>query len=199
MTRKNAGRSATVARETKETGIRLSLVLDGSGKAKTESPLGFWNHMLTLFAFFGKFDLSVKAAGDIEVDEHHLVEDLGICLGEAFKQALGGKTGIRRFGAALAPMDETLVQTALDISGRPYLMFNIPLIREKENSALLENAREFLKGFVNHAGITLHVTLFSGENLHHISEAIFKGLGLALRDAVEVRDRGVSSTKGKFD
>jgi imidazoleglycerol-phosphate dehydratase len=196
MAQKKKVRIASITRNTKETKIRISMAIDGSGKAQIESPLGFWNHMLTLLAFFGRFDLSVKASGDIDVDEHHLVEDLGICFGSALARSLGDKRGIRRFGWALVPMDETLVQVAIDISGRPYLSFNIPMIREKENVSLIENAQEFMRGFANHAGITLHFTLFYGENCHHICEAMFKGLGLALRDAVEVRDKSVSSTKG---
>ena len=192
-------RKTKIVRKTRETQITLELDLNGTGKTIIECPLGFWSHMLNLLSFFSGFDLTVKAAGDVEIDDHHLVEDLGICLGEALKKALGDRAGIRRFGSALVPMDETLVQTVVDISGRPFLGFNIPIIRNRKEYSLIENLQEFCRGFSNHAGVNLHFVLFSGENTHHICEAVFKSLGLALKDAVKRERRGVSSTKGKFD
>lgn len=192
-------RKSSVLRKTSETFVKLDLVIDGSGKAKIDTPAGFWNHMLTLFSFFGGFDLVINANGDIYVDDHHLVEDIGICLGDAFKKALSERKGIRRFGFAAVPMDETLVHVVVDISGRPYLGFSIPIIKNKSGASDIENLQEFVRGFSNHASINLHIKLFSGENTHHICEAVFKGLGLALKEAVRIESKRISSTKGKID
>jgi len=155
--------------------------------------------MLELFSKFSNFDLKIKAKGDIEVDNHHLVEDTGICLGSAIKEALGDKKGIKRFGFSSTPMDEVLVNISLDISGRPYLVFNVPIIKGREGSFEIEDSKEFLKGFVNHLGLTLHINLVYGDNLHHILEGIFKGIGLALKEAVKIEGKKLPSTKGKID
>ncbi|MCM8763743.1 MAG: imidazoleglycerol-phosphate dehydratase HisB [Candidatus Omnitrophica bacterium] len=197
MTKKK--RIASVFRKTGETSVKIDLAIDGSGRAEIDCPLGFWTHMLTLFSFFGHFNISLKANGDIHVDDHHLVEDIGICLGDAFKLALGERKGIRRFGFAAVPMDEALVHVVVDISGRPFLGFSIPVIKNKVGFTDIENLQEFARGFSNHACINLHLKLFSGENTHHICEAVFKGLGLALREAVRIESKRLISTKGKID
>ncbi|HON05484.1 MAG TPA: imidazoleglycerol-phosphate dehydratase HisB [Candidatus Ratteibacteria bacterium] len=199
MVDKNKLRHASVIRNTKETSINLNITVDGSGKSDICCPLGFWSHMLSLFSFFGRFDIVLKATGDVYVDDHHLVEDMGICFGQAFNKALGDRKGITRFGFIVIPMDETLIQVSLDISGRPFLGFSIPVIRNKSGYSDIENLQEFMRGFANHSGITLHLRLFSGENTHHICEATFKGLGLALRQAIKVEHKGTSSTKGVID
>lgn len=193
-------RKSEVKRNTKETEIEIEISLDDL-KRDTEinTGFGFLDHMLTLFSKFSNIDLKVKAKGDLEVDEHHLVEDAGICLGEGMKKALGDKKGITRFGFSSCPMDEVLVQISLDISGRPYLAFNVPSIKGREGSFETEDVKEFLKGFVNHSGITLHVNLIYGENLHHVNEAIFKGFALAIKQAVKVEGKEIPSTKGKID
>jgi imidazoleglycerol-phosphate dehydratase len=189
-------RKSQISRVTKETDITLKLNLDGSGKSKVGIKYHFWKHMIELFAFFSGFDVDIKAKGD---DEHHLVEDIGICIGQGIKKALGEKRGIRRFGNILMPMDETLVQIAIDISGRPYLAFNAPLIKNRKDYPLIENTKEFLRGFSNHSGITVHIQLQSGENMHHIVESVFKGLGVALKDAVRYSGKNITSTKGRID
>ena len=193
-------RKVKIKRKTKETDIEISLSLDGKGKADIKIPLAFLRHMLELFTAFSLFDLKIRAKGDLEVDEHHLTEDLGIVLGEAINNALGEKRGINRFSFALLPMDETLVRIALDISGRPCLLFNVPSIKGKRGSFGTRMTREFLKGFVNKAGLTLHIDLLSGDDLHHIQEAIFKGLGVALGNAVSFnpKRKGIPSTKGRI-
>lgn len=192
-------RKVSVVRNTSETSVRIDLGIDGKGISKIDTPLGFWNHMLSLFSFFSGFDIVLKANGDIDVDDHHLLEDIGICLGEALKKSVVERKGIKRFGFAAVPMDETLVHVIVDISGRPFLGFFIPLIRNKTGFSDLENLMEFARGFSNHAGINLHLRLFSGENTHHICEAVFKGLGLALKEAIKIEYDRVSSTKGKID
>lgn len=189
-------RKAQISRVTKETDISIKLNVDGSGKEKIHVEPAFWKHMFELLTFYSSFDIELKAEGD---DQHHLVEDIGICMGQAFKKAMGDKKGIKRFGNILLPMDETLVRIALDVSGRPYLFFNVPIERSKEEYSLLENAREFIKGFVNHAGITVHIDLIRGENLHHVIEAVFKGLGVVMKDARTLSGENITSTKGKID
>ncbi len=196
---KKKNRLVKVIRKTGETSVSLRLNLDGKGKSKINSPAGFWNHMLALFSFFGSFDLELKAEGDVYVDDHHLVEDIGICLGDAFKKALGERKGIKRFGFAAVPMDETLVHVVVDISGRPYLGFSIPVFKDKAGYTEIENLGEFAKAFSNHSCINLHLKLFSGQNSHHICEAVFKGLGLALKEAVKIESDKLPSTKGKID
>lgn len=192
-------RKSIVKRKTKETDIEIEINLDGNGNYEIETPIGFLNHMLELFCKFSNFDLKIKGKGDIEVDTHHIVEDIGICLGSAIKEALGNKKGIKRFGFSSIPMDEVLVNVSLDISGRPYLVFNVPNIKGREGSFEIEDAREFLKGFVNHLGLTLHINLVYGENLHHVLEGMFKGLGLALKEGVKIEGKKLPSTKGKID
>ncbi|MCM8766463.1 MAG: imidazoleglycerol-phosphate dehydratase HisB [Candidatus Omnitrophica bacterium] len=192
-------RKGIFKRKTKETDIEIEINLDGQGSYNIDTPIGFFNHMLELFSKFSSFDLKIKAKGDIEVDTHHIVEDIGICLGSAIKEALKDKKGIKRFGFSSTPMDEVLVNISLDISGRGCLVFNVPFIKGREGSFEIEDAKEFLKSFVNHLGITLHINLVYGENLHHILEAIFKGLAIALKDAVKIEGKEIPSTKGKID
>ena len=193
-------RSGNVMRETKETKIDLTIDLDGSGRADVESGIGFFNHMLTLFAAHGRFDLVLNCAGDIEVDGHHSVEDIGIALGQAVQKALGDKKGITRYGTFFLPMDETLVMVSLDISGRPFLVYDAggamaPMIGKYDT----ELTEEFLRAFAFNAGITLHVKVMYGTNSHHKVEAIFKALGRALHAAVKINPETageIPSTKG---
>jgi len=192
-------RKTKVERKTKETEISLAINIDGSGKGEIETGVGFLDHMLTLFSRFSGMDIRIKAKGDLEVDTHHTIEDAGICLGEALKKALGEKKGIRRFGFASTPMDETLVNTSLDISGRPLLVFNVPYIKGRDGSFEIDDTKEFLKAFTTHSGITIHINLVYGDNLHHVNEAIFKSLALALKDALKIEGRDVPSTKGCLD
>ncbi len=193
-----ATRQASIQRKTQETDIQLSLSLDGTGKAGVRSGVGFFDHMLTLFAVHGFFDLEIAASGDTEVDDHHTVEDLGICLGMAFAQALDDKSGICRYGHAYVPMDETLARVCADLSNRPHLHYAVPLIETKIGTFDTSLAKEFLRAFVLHAGVTLHVDLLHGENGHHILEAVFKALGRALAIACGRHPRlsGQLSSKG---
>lgn len=193
-------RSGNVIRETRETKIDLTIDLDGSGRADVESGIGFFNHMLTLLAAHGRFDLVLNCAGDIEVDGHHSVEDIGIALGQAVHKALGDKKGITRYGTFFLPMDETLVMVSLDISGRPFLVYDAggamaPMIGKYDT----ELTEEFLRAFAFNAGITLHVRVMYGTNSHHKVEAIFKALGRALHAAVKINPETadeIPSTKG---
>jgi imidazoleglycerol-phosphate dehydratase len=191
-------RRAELQRETKETKIRASLELDGGGEADLVTGVPFLEHMLTLFARHGLFDLSVRAEGDLGVDSHHLAEDLGLVLGDVFNRALGDKKSITRYGMSLLPMDEVLVLVAVDISGRPCLGLDLPLPAERLGNFETELVAEFLRAFTTRACITLHVRLQAGGNTHHIIEAAFKGLGRALADAVRIDPRvhGIPSTKG---
>jgi imidazoleglycerol-phosphate dehydratase len=191
-------RTATIERITKETRIKLSLDVDGTGQATICTSVPFLDHMLNLFARHGLFDLEVEAAGDIDIDFHHTVEDIGIVLGEAFKQALGEKTGIRRYGQATVPMDETLAAVAVDISGRPFLVYNVSLPKVKIGEFDVELAREFFQAFANHCGLNLHINVMYGSNVHHIIEACYKAFARAMDVATQVdpRVRGVMSTKG---
>ncbi len=191
-------RSATIERITKETRIKLSLTVDGSGIAKICTSVPFLDHMLNLFARHGLFDLDVEACGDIDIDFHHTVEDIGIVLGEAFKQALGDKKGIRRYGQASVPMDETLASVAVDISGRPYLVYHVNLPKVKIGDFDVELAREFFQAFVSHCGLNLHINVMYGDNVHHIIEACFKAFARAMDSASQLDPRveGVMSTKG---
>lgn len=193
-------RSGNVIRETRETKIDLTIDLDGSGRADVESGIGFFNHMLTLLAAHGRFDLVLNCDGDIEVDGHHSVEDIGIALGQAVHKALGDKKGITRYGTFSLPMDETLVMVSLDISGRPFLVYDAggamaPMIGKYDT----ELTEEFLRAFAFNAGITLHVKVMYGTNSHHKVEAIFKALGRALHAAVKINPETadeIPSTKG---
>ncbi len=191
-------RKAEIIRETKETGIELFLQIDGSGEADINTGVGFMNHMLSLFAVHGFFDLRVNARGDVEVDDHHTVEDLGICLGQAVNQALGSKRGICRYGMAYVPMDETLVRVCLDLSNRPFLHYNVEIADQKVGTFDTALAKEFLRAFAQHAGITLHVDLLHGENSHHIIEAVFKAMARALAEAAARKEglQGELSSKG---
>jgi len=191
-------RAAAIERVTKETRIKLSLHVDGKGDAKICTSVPFLDHMLNLFARHGLFDLEVEASGDIDIDFHHTVEDIGIVLGEAFKQALGDKKGIRRYGQATVPMDETLASVAIDISGRPYLVYHVVLPKVKIGEFDVELAREFFQAFVNHCGLNLHINVMYGENVHHIIEACFKAVARAMDAATQFDPRveGVMSTKG---
>ncbi|MBL0224330.1 MAG: imidazoleglycerol-phosphate dehydratase HisB [Geobacteraceae bacterium] len=191
-------RIASIERVTNETRIRLELRIDGAGTARICTSVPFLDHMLNLFARHGFFDLDVEASGDIDIDFHHTVEDIGIVLGEAFKQALGDKKGIRRYGQATVPMDETLASVAIDISGRPYLVYHVTLPKVKIGEFDVELAREFFQAFVNHCGLNLHINVMYGENVHHIIEACFKAVARAMDVATQFDPRveGVMSTKG---
>jgi len=191
-------RRAEVSRKTNETQVALSLDLDGAGTARVESPAGFLNHMLDLLARHAMVDREVTASGDTQVDLHHTVEDVGICLGQALEKALGDKAGIARFASVAVPMDEALAQVSLDLSGRPFLVYNVTFPGERVGDFETELVEEFLQALVNHAKVTLHVVVPCGTNDHHIAEAIFKGLARALRAAVarDPRATGVPSTKG---
>lgn len=193
-------RVATITRATAETEIRVSLDLDGSGQSHIRSGIGFFDHMLTLFAKHGGFDLVVECNGDIEVDGHHSVEDIGIVLGQVFSKCTADKNGMARYGSWLLPMDETLIMAAVDISGRPYLVYDAPVDAPMIGAYDTELTEEFLRAFVVHAGITLHVKKVHGKNAHHIVEGIFKALGRVMRQATRI-DRtiqGVLSTKGSL-
>jgi len=191
-------RTAKVTRKTNETDITLELDLDGTGQAEVSTGIGFFDHMLTLWAKHGLFDLKVKAIGDIYIDSHHTVEDTGIVLGQAVAQALGDKSGIRRYGTAFVPMDETLAMVALDISGRPYLAFDATVPAGQIGDYAGEMTEEFMRALAVNAGLTVHVRLLAGKNTHHIAEAIYKAAARALGDAVRKDERivGVMSTKG---
>lgn len=191
-------RHGTIQRRTGETDINLSLVLDGAGRSKINTGVGFLDHMLTLFAVHGFFNLEIAASGDTEVDDHHSVEDLGIALGQALQQALGDKEGIARYGAAAVPMDETLVRVTLDCSNRPHLHYGVTVPDGKVGTFDTALAKEFLRAFSLHGGLTLHVELAHGDNSHHIIEAIFKALGRALNQAITIDPRltGPLSSKG---
>ncbi len=191
-------RSSNIERVTNETRIRLELNVDGSGKAAICTSVPFLDHMLNLFTRHGLFDLTIEASGDIDIDFHHTVEDIGIVLGEAFKKALGEKKGIRRYGQATVPMDETLASVAIDISGRPYLVYHVSLPKVKIGEFDVELAREFFQAFVNHCGLNLHINVMYGENVHHIIEACFKAVARAMDVATQLDPRveGVMSTKG---
>jgi len=191
-------RRAEVRRRTKETAVVLKLNLDGSGKHSVVTGIPFFDHMLSLLAHHSRMDLSVKAKGDIGVDAHHTVEDVGICLGDGIRKALGEAKGIQRYGATMIPMDETLVSIALDVSMRPCLVFQMKLRRSKIGTFDPELVEEFFKALCNHARMTLHINLLYGRNSHHMVEAVFKGFGRALREAVSIDERAsqVPSTKG---
>ena len=192
-------RRATINRNTAETSIALSLDLDGSGKAEIATGIGFLDHMLTLLARHSLVDMTIEAQGDLAVDDHHTAEDVGIALGQAFRQALGDKKGITRYADCLMPMDETLTRVALDISGRPFLVFRTDFPAAKIGTFDAELVREWFQAFAVNAGVTLHVETLYGANGHHIAESCFKGLARVLRQAVAIdaqaKDR-VPSTKG---
>ena len=192
------GRTATIARQTKETAITVSLDLDGSGKTVVDTGVPFFDHMLEAFGRHGLFELTVAAKGDLEIDAHHTVEDVGIVVGQALAEALGDKAGITRFGSSVLPMDEALVLAAVDISGRGALYYDVTLPIEIIGTFDTTLAKEFLVALASNAGVTLHVRSLAGENAHHIIEAAFKAVARALKDAValDARVSGVPSTKG---
>ncbi len=183
-------------RVTKETDVEIDLVLDGSGQASASTGIPFFDHMLEQLGKHGGFDLTVAATGDLEVDTHHTVEDVGIVLGTALKQALGDKAGVRRFASGLYPLDEALVQVAVDLSGRPFVVYEVDPIVEWIGTFDPQLAEEFWRGFAFAAGITLHLRSLSGKNGHHVIEATFKGVARCLRDAVRIEGHELPSTKG---
>jgi imidazoleglycerol-phosphate dehydratase len=191
-------RRADVARKTSETEIRVVLTLDGSGQSNINTGVGFFDHMLTLFTRHGLFDLDIECRGDLHVDDHHSIEDVGICLGQAFLQSLGDKQGIARYGEATVPMDEVLCRAVVDLSGRFYLAYEVPIERNRVGAFSTEMAEHFWYSFANEARMNLHIDLLRGHNAHHILEASFKATARALRHAVErdARIEGVMSTKG---
>lgn len=194
------GRKAKTERKTKETLIAVELELDGGGAAEIETGIPFFNHMLDIFTRHGLFDIKIKAKGDIEVDYHHTVEDVGLTLGEAFKQALGDKQGISRFGEAAVPLDEALAQVVVDLSGRPYLAYNVKIRPGRVGDFDTDLPHEFFQALANQLGMNLHMNVTQGENPHHIIEACFKALARAMEKATRIdrRIKGVLSTKGSL-
>ena len=194
-------RSATVKRDTLETQISVTLNLDGGGKSNFDTGIPFLEHMLEQIARHGAFDIEVKASGDLHIDDHHTVEDIGITLGQAFKQALGNKQGIMRYGHAYVPLDEALSRVVIDFSGRPGIEYRVEFLRPRIGQFDVDLIHEFFQGFVNHAPATLHIDNLAGRNAHHIAETIFKAFGRALRFAVSPDERmpgSVPSTKGSL-
>ncbi len=192
-------RTAKITRKTAETEIVVDIDLDGSGSYDNQTGVGFFDHMLDQLARHSLIDMTIRATGDLHIDDHHTVEDTGIALGQALAQALDDKRGIRRYGACLLPMDDALVRAALDLSGRPYLVWNVDLPTQQIGRFDCELVREFFQAFATHGGITLHVDALHGINSHHIAEAAFKAVARALRDAVETDPRkadAIPSTKG---
>jgi imidazoleglycerol-phosphate dehydratase len=194
------GRRATVTRRTKETDITIELNLDGRGQAALDTGIPFLNHMLEIFARHGFFDLAVRARGDLDVDQHHTVEDVGLALGQAWRQALGDKAGIRRFGDAACPLDEALVSAVVDLSGRPFLAYNLKIKQARVGTFDTELVHDFMAAFTNQVGMNLHLNQVQGRNPHHIIEAGFKALARALDQATQFDPRlgGVLSTKGSL-
>jgi imidazoleglycerol-phosphate dehydratase len=201
MAKQSSSRSAEISRQTKETRVKVSVNLDGSGKSAPETGVGFLNHMLDLFARHSLIDLTVKAEGDLDVDAHHTVEDVGIVLGQVLEKSLGDKRGIYRYGWANLPMDESLAQVALDLSGRPAFVFKVNFTSGSIGDFPTELVEEFFKALANSAKMNLHITVPYGTNNHHIAEAIFKGTARALRQAISLdpRNNDVPSTKGSLN
>ena len=191
-------RRAELRRETKETTVSVTLVVDGAGATSVSTGIPFFDHMLEQLGKHAGFDLTIDATGDLEVDLHHTIEDVGIVLGTAFKEALGDKAGVRRFASALVPLDEALVQVALDLSGRPFFVYDVDPVAEWIGTFDPQLAEEFWRAFVNSAGITLHIRSVTGRNGHHVIEASFKGVARSLRDAVRIEGTAVPSTKGSL-
>jgi len=193
-------RIGEIHRKTGETEILVQVELDGTGSYQIDTPIPFFSHMLTLLSVHSLCNLKVIAQGDIDVDDHHTVEDIGICLGEAIKMALQDKNGINRYGEAVIPMDEALARVVIDLSGRPYLVYNVKIDREKVGDLATENVQEFFQALANTAGMNLHIDLIRGDNGHHIIEAIFKAFARALKTAVAIEPRveGIWSSKGKL-
>ncbi|HLA48598.1 MAG: imidazoleglycerol-phosphate dehydratase [Nitrospinae bacterium RIFCSPLOWO2_12_39_16] len=193
-------RKAEVKRKTKETDINIYLKLDGSGEYKINTAVPFLDHMLSQIAKHGLFDMEINAKGDTDVDFHHTVEDVGIALGEAFKKALGEKVGIKRYGHAVIPLNEALSMVSVDISGRPFIVYNVKMPKEKVGEFDVELTEEFFRAFANSSGMSLHINMIYGNNLHHIIESIFKAAARALDEATSLDERvkGIPSTKGKL-
>jgi len=193
-------RKASTSRKTKETEIAVELNLDGSGSAEVETGIPFFNHMLEIFTRHGLFDIRLRAQGDIDVDFHHTVEDVGLALGQAFKESLGDKKGIARFGEASVPLDETLAQVVVDLSGRPYLSYNVKIRPGRVGNFDTDLPHEFFQAFANQLGMNLHINVLQGENPHHMIEACFKAFARAMERATRVdpRIKGVLSTKGSL-
>ncbi len=200
MSEEAKARRAQVHRKTAETDVEVTLNLDGEGKYDIATGVPFLNHMLELFSRHGFFDLTLKARGDLEIDDHHTVEDVGLTLGQAFREALGDKKGICRFGEASVPLDEALVSCVVDLSGRPFLAYNISIQQERVGNFATELVHDFLLAFTNQVGMNLHLNMVQGRNPHHILEAVFKALARALDSATRLdpRVRGVLSTKGSL-
>lgn len=201
MGKRGATRTANIQRKTKETDIDLSVTLEGTGTADIDTGIGFFDHMLTHIARHGLFDLSVKARGDLHIDAHHTVEDVGICLGKAFLEAIGDGVGLTRYGHAVVPMDEALAEAAVDFSGRPFLVFDADMPEGRVGEFDVALAEEFMRAFAMNSRMTLHIVLRRGTNAHHCIEGIFKAVARALREAVQLDDRvqGVPSTKGMLE
>jgi imidazoleglycerol-phosphate dehydratase len=196
-----ASRQGRVERKTKETEVAVTLNVDGTGASKVRTPIPFFSHMLEAWAKHGLMDLAVEASGDVEVDIHHTVEDVGIVLGQTLREALGDRKGIVRYGTAFVPMDEALIAASVDISGRPFLVFNVPVARTRVSNFDLDMLQEFFRALAFNAEITLHVTMHYGHNLHHITEAVFKAVGRALAEATRINPRiadQIPSTKGSL-
>lgn len=190
-------RKTNLVRKTKETYVEIKLNLDGKGKNKIVTTIPFFDHMLSLFSFHSGIDLSINANGDTQIDEHHLIEDIGISLGQAFNTALGTKKGINRYGEVLTPMDESLSYVAVDISGRGYLSYKVKFFPEYKKESFDYNLiKEFFYSFVHNAKITLHIKILDGKNNHHICESIFKGVGRAIKQAIVVTKKNIPSSKG---
>jgi imidazoleglycerol-phosphate dehydratase len=194
-------RKAAIQRKTAETEVSVAIDLDGKGEGRIDTSIPFLDHMLNLFSRHGLMDLDIRSRGDTAVDDHHLVEDVGICLGQAIRKALGERKGISRYGSAAVPMDESLCNVAVDLSGRSYLVWRAGLGERRIGEFDPALLREFFKSFSDHSGITLHINLIYGTNIHHMAEAIFKAFARALREAVEIDGRidGVLSTKGSLE
>lgn len=193
-------RKAEIVRKTKETRVTVQLTLDGKGESRVVTPIGFFNHLLASMSRHGSLDLEISALGDLEIDEHHTIEDIGIVLGQAINKALSDRKGINRFGFALVPMDEALAQAVVDLSGRPCLVYQANIPKKKQWEFNVNLVEEFLRALVNNAGITLHLKLWYGSDYHHSLEAMFKALGRALGQAVQKNpgSRSVPSTKGQL-
>lgn len=192
-------RKAEVKRQSLESNVRVLINLDGTGKAKIKTGIGFFDHMLSLLAFHAKLDLEVEASGDLYVDDHHTVEDIGIVFGQALKEALGDRKGIARYGSFLLPMDEVLARAVLDISGRSTLVYRVKFTNERIGELATEMIKEFFLAVVNQAGLTLHLEVFYGENNHHIAEAIYKAFGRTLQQAFKLEGTEIPSSKGLLD
>lgn len=189
-------RTAKIDRKTKETDILVEFNIDGEGKIKIDTGIGFLDHMLSLMAFHGSFDLKLVCKGDLYIDDHHTVEDIGIALGEAFYKAIGNRKGIKRYGNIQIPMDEALGQVVVDISNRPYLVYNMDFKRERLGDMSCENFKEFFRAFAYNGGLTLHINLLYGENDHHKVESIFKSLGRSLKEGSQIVSDEIPSSKG---